>query len=416
MKYVIKRTPKRMPKQIAKQTPKHILSAEIPVLAALVVALLAACTHMGADPIMGEVPQQVDDRFTADPGDIRVETWVEGLEIPWGLTFLDRDTALVTERPGRVRLIERGMLLPEPYLELEVASTGEAGLMGVAAHPEFPNQPYVYVMYTYRGEDGLTNRVERYRHAGRTAELDRLIIDGIPGARFHDGGRIAFGPDGMLYITTGENFRAELAQDLDSLGGKILRLTPEGEIPRDNPFDRSPVFSYGHRNPQGLAWHPRTGALFASEHGPSGEFGLRGHDIVNVIVKGGNYGWPRAVGEVNRAEYADPLLMWVRATPPAGMAFWRGRLYLASLGAETLIRIGLDPRGGGAAGGSGADAFRVTSVERLFAEGYSGGRYGRMRAVVAGPDGALYVSTSNRDGRGDVRAGDDRILRIVPAD
>ena len=362
----------------------------------------AACAQTG--PVVGGTPQNVADSYVPDPDDLRVEPWVTGLTVPWEIVFLADGRALVTERPGRVRLIENGRLSGEPYLVLNVEHNGEGGLMGIAVHPEFPEQPYVYLMYTYRRAGTVLNKVERYRDRGSDAVFDRVIVDGIPGARNHNGGRIAFGPDGLLYVTAGENFRAELAQDLSSLGGKILRLTPEGAVPESNPFPGSPVYSYGHRNPQGLAWHPETGDLFSSEHGPSGEFGMRGHDIVNIIKKGKNYGWPRAVGQVNMREYEDPLIMWVEPTPPAGMAFWQGRLYVASLRGEALIRIGLSQEPAG---------YRVLTIERLFSDSSSAGRYGRIRAVVEGPDGALYVTTSNRDGRGRVRGGDDMILRIT---
>jgi quinoprotein glucose dehydrogenase len=370
------------------------------LVVAVFLCTVVACAQV--KPVVGEEPQAVEDRFVPEPGDLRVETWITGLEVPWAIAFLSPARALVTERPGRVRLIENGALVGEPYLVVDAENVGEGGLMGITAHPGYPDQPYIYIMYTYREGTTLYNKVERYEDRGRSAVFDRLIIERIPGARFHNGGRIAFGPDGLLYITAGENFQAELAQDLDSLGGKILRLTPDGEVPEDNPFDGSPIYTYGHRNPQGLAWHPETGDLFSSEHGPSGEFGLRGHDMVNVIRKGENYGWPRVIGEVNDPNYEDPLILWKQTTPPAGMAFWQGQLYLASLRARTLLRIELSHSG---------DGYEVQSIERLFNDG-SESRYGRLRAVVVGPDGALYVGTSNRDGRGRPQEGDDRILRI----
>jgi quinoprotein glucose dehydrogenase len=373
-----------------------------------VTVLLSSCLSLAQEgPMVGEVPQDVEDRFVENPDDLSVETWVSGLEIPWGLVFLSEDRALVTERPGRVRQIRDGRLTEEPYLRVDALHIGEGGLMGIEKHPDFPEEPYIYVMYTTRGDAGRVNLVERYRDEGDGASFDRVIVDDIPAARFHNGGRIKFGPDGKLYITAGENFDAELAQNLDSLGGSILRVNPDGSIPADNPFTDSPIYSYGHRNPQGLAWHPETGALFSSEHGPSREFGLHGYDIINVIEKGENYGWPRAVGAVNQSAYVDPIVMWERPTPPAGLAFWQDDLYLATLGSSALMRIDVRSQG---------DGYRIETIERLFATDWYAGTYGRLRAAVVGPDGALYVTTSNRDGRGDPRSGDDRILRITPAE
>jgi glucose/arabinose dehydrogenase len=356
-------------------------------------------------PVVGPPPQKVEDNFIAEPAEYRVEPWVENLEIPWALAFLPDGRALVTERPGRIRVIRDGRLDPEPYAAVEVEHIGEGGLMGLAVHPEFPDQPWLYVMYTHRDGGSLYNRVDRLRDTGGTAEFDRVIVDRIPGHRVHDGGRIAFGPDGMLYVCTGDIWQAEIALDRENLGGKILRYTPDGGIPEDNPFEGSPVYSLGHRNPQGLAWHPETGDLFSSEHGPSGEFGLRDKDIINVIHKGGNYGWPLVVGDANVEPYLDPIVMWPHATPPSGMTFHRGGLYVATLRSEALVRIGLERRGNG---------YEVTEIDRLFANDWFDGVYGRLRDVVVGPDDALYVLTNNLDGRGDPRPGDDKILRVTP--
>jgi quinoprotein glucose dehydrogenase len=289
---------------------------------------------------------------------------------------------------------------------LELAVGGEGGLMGLALHPDFPEEPYLYAMHTYRGPDGVKNRVIRLEDRGDHGRFDKVIIENIPGGLNHNGGRIAFGPDGMLYVTTGETFDAQLAADLNSLGGKILRLTPEGKVPEDNPFPDSPVYSFGHRNPQGLAWHPETGQLFASEHGPSGEFGLRAHDEINMIRPGGNYGWPNVVGAPGLKPYADPLVVWKEtAVPPAGMAFYDGDLFVAVLGRGALIRISLAQLGPG---------YRVERIERWFAQAPHETRLGRIRDVVAAPDGRLYFLTSNRDGRGSPRPGDDKIYRLEP--
>jgi len=364
-------------------------------------------------PIVGEAPQGVEDKFLQDGEGIRVAAWIEDLEIPWSLVFLPEGKALVSERPGRIRLIRDGKLQEGSYAVLNVAHEGEGGLMGLALHPEFPRKPYVYTMHTYRKDRNLYNRVVRLRDDGHRGIFDRVIIDSIPGGRNHNGGRICFGPDGLLYITAGETFRGELAQDLQSFGGKVLRLTGEGEIPGDNPFKGSPVYSYGHRNPQGLSWRPETGDLFESEHGPSGESFRFAHDEINVIEKGGNYGWPNVIGAPGQKPYIDPLIVWKKTTPPSGITFYggkllphlRGNLFVATLRSESLIRVKLKTEG---------RRYDVTAIERWFAGSDRDGKYGRIRDVVAGPDGALYFLTNNRDGRGTPRDGDDKIYRITP--
>jgi len=356
-------------------------------------------------PIVGNPPQKVEDNFILEPAEYHVETWVENLDIPWELIFLSSYKALVTERAGQIRLIEDGILQEKPYKIIdEVAHIGEGGLMGMATHPNYSEQKYLYIMHTYQEDNNIFNRVTRYYDTDTTIEFDKVIVDRIPGSRVHNGGRIAFGPDGMLYITTGDTWQAEIAQDINNLGGKILRLTPEGNIPDDNPFDDSPVYSLGHRNPQGIAWHPETQTLFSSEHGPSGEFGLRDKDMINIITKGGNYGWPLVLGDANIDPYIDPIIMWPQATPPSGMTFWNGDLFVATLRSQALIRIDIT---------QSDDSYEVTGIDRLFSNDWFSGTYGRLRNAVVGPDNALYVLTNNRDGRGRPREGDDKILRIT---
>ncbi len=361
---------------------------------ALIPVLAAGCAL--ADPVIGPRPQAVDDIVLPDPPGITVEDWATGLEAPWSLVFLPGGGALASERPGRVRMIgPEGRVAPQPVLTAATAQSGEGGLMGLALHPDFANNRLFYVMLTKPQQNGLVNQVLRYRLEGGQAHFDKVVLDGVPGGWAHNGGRIAFGPDGMLYVGTGEVWQASLAQDRQSLAGKILRITPEGEAPPDNPFPGSFIWSLGHRNVQGLAWEPG-GGLYASEHGPSGEAGFGAYDEVNRIRPGGNYGWPLAVGAPGRPEWVDPVASWPRrTTPPSGMAFWDGALMLATLRSEALLRIVLDEDG------------RAVRIERWFED-----RFGRLRDAVAGPDGALYVLTSNRDGRGSPRDADDRILRI----
>ncbi|MDI3341672.1 MAG: PQQ-dependent sugar dehydrogenase [Sphaerobacter sp.] len=366
----------------------------------------AASTSQPAAPNILAGPTESGTPTTEPPRPAQVayavETFVAGLEIPWELRFLPDGRIFVTERRGRVRVIENGQLRPEPVATIaEVAHAGEGGLLGMALDPDFANNHWLYLYYTYATGGGLANRVVRYTEAGNTLVDPVVILDGIPGAEIHDGGRIAFGPDGKLYITAGDASQEDLAQDLNSLAGKILRLNPDGSVPADNPFPGSPIYSYGHRNPEGLAWQPGTNTLYATEHGPAA------HDEVNLIQPRANYGWPDMVGnEGPQNGYTPPVIESGDATwAPAGATFvqggtfpqWTGSLLFASLRGEALWWLNI-PAGG-----------NPPPLEAIIS-----GDLGRLRNVVEGPDGYLYILTNNRDGRGDPAPDDDRILRIVP--
>lgn len=337
------------------------------------------------------------------PGAVTIaaaETIVSGLDTPWSLAFAPDGRIFVTERPGLIRIVENGRVRPQPFADLrpQVAAEGEGGLLGLALDPAFAETHHLYVYLTYRYGDELRNRVLRLTEHDGAAQDPVGIVDGIPGAAIHDGGRIKFGPDGMLYVTTGDASNQGLAQDQHSLAGKILRLKPDGSIPPDNPFPGSPVYSYGHRNPQGLAWQPGSGALYATEHGPTGD------DEVNVIRPGGNYGWPLVRGIAHDDRFIDPVIAFSPAVAPSGAAFydsarfscWQNSLFFATLRGTHLHRLALN----GPAGGP--------TSERLL-----DGAFGRLRDVVVGPDGYLYILTSNRDGRGQPTAEDDRLIRVA---
>ena len=341
---------------------------------------------------------RISDRVTA-------ETVVEGLKIPWALAFTPDGRMLVTERPGRIRVVEDGQLLEQPMAVLDVATVSEAGLMGIAVDPDFAVNGHLYVCYTYRPDSGgLFNRIARLTESGGRAGELRVILDHIPAARNHNGCRIRFGPDGKLYVTMGDAQSADDAQSLESLSGKILRLERDGTVPADNPFPGSYIYSYGHRNPQGLDWHPVTGDLFITEHGP------RQDDEINILEPGGNYGWPQVTGISSNGTYVDPILAFTPTIALAGGAFytgdslaasWDGDFIFATLKGSHLRRIVLSP----------PDFRSVGSQQILFLE-----EYGRLRAVALGPDGYIYFSTSNRDGRGRPFPGDDKILRLIPED
>ena len=354
---------------------------------------------------IGQRPQPFEDRYTpAIPG-FKVSVWITRLDTPWSLVFLPDGRALVSERGGAIRLIADNKLQPDPLITRKVVRGGEGGLMGLAVHPHFPSVPFIYAMETAEEQLGRReNRVVRFRFERNRMLPDRIIVGGIPAGANHDGGRIAFGPDGRLYVTTGDTFRGALAQDPKSLAGKILRVGDDGSIPPDNPVLGSVIYSYGHRNPQGLAWDPQTGKLLESEHGPTGEFGLSAWDEINVIEANGNYGWPQGVGATYKKGVVDPIVAWPnQITPPSGMAFWHGDLFVATLSSQALIRVMLEREDG---------KIKAHGIERWFAKSGYEGRFGRLRDAVAGPDGALYVLTSNRDGRGDPSYDDDRIIKI----
>jgi len=339
----------------------------------------------------------------------RIETVVSGVEVPWSIVFTPDGRMLFTERPGRIRVVENGTLKAEPLLTIpDVEPSGESGAMGLCLHPDFASNHLLYIAYSYRS-DGKRDRVVRYRETGTSLTDHTLIIEDIPAAQFHAGCRLRFGPDRKLYITTGDATDRQLAQRLDSLAGKILRLNDDGTVPSDNPLvsqqgARPEIWSYGNRNSQGIDWQPGANTMFETEHGPSGFDGPGGGDEVNIIEKGKNYGWPVIHHTETHEGMESPLLEFTPAVAPASGMFYRGSafpefrndFFFGCLRGACIIRVVLDGR-------------RVVSHERLL-----DGSFGRIREVAEGPDGAIYFSTSNRDGRGAPASNDDRILKLVP--
>lgn len=334
-----------------------------------------------------------------------------GLDVPWEIDFATDGRIFFTERGGDLRLIEKGKLVDEPVFRFDdkLYTQGEAGLLGLALDPKFSDNHYMYVYHTYMQGNQPLNRVVRLKESGGKATLDKVLLDGLPGNRIHDGGRVKFGPDGMLYVTNGDAASPSMAQDVTVFAGKILRIHPDGSIPADNPFPNSPVYSLGHRNPQGLAWHPVTGQLYSSEHGQSA------HDEINRIEPGANYGWPLIQGDETELKPEDtdkagpgpltkPILHSSNVTwAPSGMTFisqgpWKNHLLTANLRGTQVLHVILTEDGKG-----------VHSSDGLLR-----GELGRIRTVTEAPDGSIYILTNNRDGRGTPKDDDDKIVRFIP--
>nr|WP_205544198.1 PQQ-dependent sugar dehydrogenase [Rubrobacter indicoceani] len=334
----------------------------------------------------GEEPtEETAAASDASPVEVRATTLASGLELPWDVAFLPEGDALVTERDSNrlLRVTPEGEVLEVQTVD-EATGGGEGGLLGVALSPDYESDGYVYAYYTTDDD----NRIGRFQ----LGESPEPVFTGIPKAGNHNGGRMEFGPDGMLYVGTGDASEGALSQDRDSLAGKILRITPEGEVPDDNPVDGNPLYSLGHRNVQGLAWDAE-GQLYASE------FGQNTYDEANRIVAGENYGWPEVEGDGGEPEYVDPISTWATSeASPSGAAFltdgaipqWDGDFFMAALRGERLWRLEIENG-------------EVTDREALLE-----GEYGRMRHVAQAPDGSLWVLTSNGQ--------DDEIVRLAPAE
>jgi len=373
-------------------------------VALVAVVLLAQAANLETQGCGSQqtTPSSSEVFSTADGVRFRVEVIVKGLEVPWALVFAPDGRLFVPERPGRVRIVDTARNTSDLALTLDgVFADGEGGVLGLALDPAFASNRLVYLYYSARTSGGAVNRVVRYRESGGRLGEQVVLLDNIPANTIHDGGRMRFGPDGLLYITAGDAANEGLAQDVASFAGKILRINPDGTTPRGNPFS-SPIYSYGHRNPQGFDWHPVTGDLWESEHGATG------NDEINVVDNGANYGWPGIQGNQTQPGMREPITFYNPAVAPSGASFYRGQrfpqfannLFVATLRGTLLLRLRIDP----------ASPRRLIGQERLLE-----GQFGRIRDVVTGPDGYLYFCTNNRDGRGSPTSDDDRIARLVPA-
>ena len=335
-----------------------------------------------------------------------VDTLARDLIVPWAIIFLPDKTMLFTERSGNVRILRNGKLVSKPAFRVkEVNAVRKMGLLGIAVHPGFNTNRFIYISYNYQKDNKALLRIIRYRFENDTLLQSKLIIENIDANANHTGSRLKFGPDKKLYITTGDADRPMLAQDLKSLSGKILRVNDDGSIPPDNPFAkndtaRKEIWTYGHRNTQGIDFQPGTGYLFNSEHGPSGG------DEVNQINKGLNYGWPLIHHREIRQGMVSPILEYTPSIGPSEVVFYnsnafpglKGNLLLASLRGESIMRLVLDRN-------------KIIAQEVLLKQSY-----GRLRALTVGPDGYIYFSTSQIDPpEGKIKPGYDMLLRLRPA-
>ena len=332
---------------------------------------------------------------------LRLVTLSRGLEQPWGMAFLPDGRMLITERPGRLRVFANGRLEPTPLPGVpKVAATGQGGLLDVCLHPDFARNRVLYLSYSGEGAGGNATTVARAEWGDGGLRAVTTIFEALPRAPggLHFGSRIAFDRAGLMYVTTGERYNKPRAQDLGDLGGKVVRLRDDGTVPPDNPFvgragARPEIFTWGHRNPQGLAVHPETGRIWEVEHGP------RGGDELNILKAGANYGWPKATGGIDYdgsviSPYKtlpgmeDPIRTWVPSISPSGLCFytgtafpgWKGSLFTGGLSAHALFRIELDGE-------------RYVGEERLIE-----GRLPYIRDVRQGPDGLLYLVTHSDSG------------------
>ncbi|OGE31464.1 hypothetical protein A3C59_02380 [Candidatus Daviesbacteria bacterium RIFCSPHIGHO2_02_FULL_36_13] len=329
-----------------------------------------------APPLSSPSPTQTTSKDTS-----KTQVIASNLEVPWALAFLPDNSILVTERKGTVRIIDKnGNLSEKPLATIPVKQTGESGLHGITIDPKYNDNHYVYLYYTYSSKDNNSlNRVSRFVFDSKSLEDETVIVDKIPASIFHDGGRIKFGPDGFLYITTGDAQEPSLSQNKNSLAGKILRVKSDGSDLK--------VYSLGHRNPQGIAFDDKN-RLWEVEHGQSAT------DELNLIEEGKNYGWPTIRGIEEKDSLVTPILQSGSETwAPAGLAFLNGSLYFGGLRGTALFQYNIE-----------AKEFKI----------YFKGEFGRIRDVVLGLDNMLYITTSNRDGRGVVNSGDDKIIKVDP--
>lgn len=370
---------------------RQLIKLVIPSALVIIVSILTMKFSPSETLVPLPAPVSNLSNFTNTSG---VEIIAQGLQAPRSIDISKDGRIFVSEKRGSIRVVDNGTLLTEPVGDIKAENIGDAGLLGLTLHPNFTQNHLFYVYYTYSNGTGLFNKVLMLEESNNRIIDSKTILDGIPGDDYRDGGRIKFGPDGKLYVSTGDASIPELSQDLNSLAGKILRINEDGTIPQDNPFSNSPVYAYGFRNVQGLAWAPNSGALYSSDQGGAG------NDEINLISPGKNYGWPHeecnSSDEDNR--YTPPLLCFNPSLEPSGIAFafsnklgYQNHLIVATLKGSHLRDIDFD---------SGSQNTILVG-------------YGRIIDLVESEDGSIYVLTSNTDGRALPQQGDDKILRLT---
>lgn len=375
---------------------RQLIKLVIPSVLVIIVSILTMKFSPSETVVPLPAPVSNSSNVTNTSG---VEIIAEGFQAPRSIDISKDGRIFISEKRGSIRVVENGSLLTEPVGDIKAENRGDAGLLGLTLHPNFTQNHLFYVYYTYSNSTGMFNKVLMLQESNNRIIDSKTILDGIPGDDYRDGGRIKFGPDGKLYVSTGDASIPELSQDLNSLAGKILRINEDGTIPQDNPFSNSPVYVYGFRNVLGLAWAPNNGAMYGSDQGGAG------NDEINLILPGKNYGWPhqecKSNSDDNGYQYTPPLLCFNPSLEPSGIAFalsnklgYQNHLIVATLKGSHLRDIDFD---------SGSQNTILVG-------------YGRIIDLVESEDGSIFVLTSNTDGRALPQQGDDKILRLKPSE
>jgi glucose/arabinose dehydrogenase len=388
------------------KTRKFIIISIILILIIAFVVFIVNYTAVLKPPVIETGSKlEIDNQNISKSIDYKYTPVISNLYVPWSIVFPTTDSMYIAQRSGEILYYKKSQKQADFYKFSEISATNEEGLMGMVLDPDYPNSPYIYTSLAYEDNNQMFVKVVRLTDINNQSKDTKILLDKIPAAKFHAGSRLRFGPDQKLYITTGDATNKDIAQDINSLGGKILRMNKDGSIPDDNPFNNSYVYSYGHRNPQGIDFDPISGVLFSTEHGPSLFDGAAGGDEVNRILPGKDYGWPKVSHTESTPEAIDPLLVFTPAVAPASGVFYTGDKYpslksaflFGGLRGEGIFVVYLDE-----------SREKVKSYEKLNIN------EGRIREIAVSPDGYIYFSTSNRDGRGNPTDKSDHIFRLEP--